>query len=98
DHVDAPAREVQPVQDVVDAPAHVGQVADIPPVVRDDRQRRHHRRHRSSPPTLMSMLPSVTIASAIVLPTVISRSTLRLISEGARTCQRYGAGPPSLTT
>ena len=35
---------------------------------------RSARDHRSSSPTLMSMLPSVTMASAIVLPTVISFS------------------------
>ena len=83
-------------EQVEDRAAQVREVADVPPVGRDDRQQHVHQ--RSTSPTLMSMLPSVTIASAIVWPTVISFSTLRLISEGARTCQRYGAAPPSLTT
>ena len=97
DDVDQPCRPAEIVDDVEDRAADVREVADVPPVVGHDGQERQQH-HRSNSPTLMSMLPSVTIASAMLFPTVISCSTLRLISEGARTCQRYGAGPPSLTT
>jgi hypothetical protein len=92
-HVDQPGRPAGVIDQVEDGAAQVREVADVPPVIGDDRQQAAH---RSTSPTLMSMLPSVTIASAIVCPIVISGSTLRLISEGDRTCQRYGAGSPSL--
>ena len=96
DDVDQPVRPARVTDQLLDLSAQVGEITEVEPVAGDDRQQRED--HRSSSPTLMSMLPSVTMASAIVLPTVISFSTLRLISDGARTCQRYGAGPPSLTT
>jgi hypothetical protein len=94
-HADQPCTAI--IDDVEERAADIREVANIPPVIGHDGQERQHD-HRSNSPTLMSMLPSVTIASAMLFPTVISLSTLRLISEGARTCHRYGAGPASLTT
>ena len=56
------------------------------------------RAHRSISPTTMSMEPSATIASGSEAPIAISRSSERLISEGARMWKRNGAEPPSETT
>ena len=52
---------------------------------------------RSTSPMLKSRLPSVTIASASFHPTSISLNSVRLMKEGERTWQRYGAIEPSLT-
>ena len=54
--------------------------------------------HRSISPTTMSTEPSATIASGSDAPMAISRSSERLISEGARIWKRNGAEPPSETT
>ena len=76
---------------VVKVAERVGQAAKVIPGVEEERHQ------RSISPTLMSRLPSVTIASAIERPTTMSLRTLRLMNEGERTCQRYGVGAPSLT-
>ena len=51
---------------------------------------------------ILPMVLAVTVGRFIdrgnEVPTAISRSSDRLISDGARMWKRYGAGPPSDTT
>ena len=53
--------------------------------------------HRSTSPSTMSIDPITATTSAISSSRTMCGSALRLLKEGARTLQRYGRLPPSLT-
>ena len=71
------------VDPLEDHARQVREVAEVVPVVR-----REYLHQRSISPTTISTEPSATIASAIEPPTVISRKTLRLMSDGGRMWKR----------
>ena len=79
-----------------DLRGEVREVADVEPVVGDQCQQARH--HRSISPTLISMLPSVTIASAIAVPTVISLQHAQVDQRRRAHVPAVRRGPPSLTT